>query len=360
MAPRERLNALEGHINGTSNMSADLEQALAQGVKDGKVPHAVVYATNHDGSFTYKHATGFQHLGKDEESVQEDSLFMLASASKVITAVAGLKAVELGFTGLDDDVSPHLPELGKLQVLHGFDDNEKPILKDRKNPITIRQLLSHSAGHTYGFNPDIIKYAAATGQPSPLTALEATIVERYDTPLAFEPGTSWSYGPGLDWTGLLIHRLTGLTLDEFQKKHFWEPLGIKGLTYWPGDEWKKSKTPQLTVRGPDGRLAPFDGDTLNTHSTECFGGHGMYAQMGDYLKVLHSLLKNDGKLLKPENVEELFRPQLGDDSKAALNQFISAWHTMIPGEFNPDIPTSYALGELCFWKTMLGGGRRGR
>ncbi|GIZ45088.1 hypothetical protein CKM354_000827100 [Cercospora kikuchii] len=340
-------------------MSAELEQALAQGVKDGKVPHAIVYATTKDGSFTYKHATGFQHFGKNDEPIQEDALLMLASASKLLTVISALKAVELGFIGLDDDVTPHLPELGSKQILTGFDDNDNPIYKDRKNPITVRQLLLHSSGHTYGFHPNIMKYEASRGKAPGAYALQATIPERYDTPLAFEPGTSWSYSPGLDWTGLLIHRLTGLTLDEFEKKHFWDPLGISNITFWPGEERKKSKTPQLAVRGSDGKLAPSDEDTINTHSTECFGGHGAYASMGDYLKVLHSLLKNDGKLLKPDSVDELFRPQLGDDSKAALNFFVKQAHTMLPGEWNPEIPTDYALGGIVFLEDDVGRRKKG-
>ena len=284
---------------------------------------------------------------------------MLASASKVITAISALKAVELGFISLDDDVTPHLPELASKQVLHGFDDNDKPILKPRKNAITIRHLLAHSSGHTYGFHPDIIKHEAVIGKPPPTSAIEATIAARYDTPLAFEPGTSWAYSPGLDWAGLLIHRLTGLTLDEFEKKHFWEPLGIKDITFWPSEESKKARVPQLCMRSPEGKLVPFDGDTIMTHCTDCFGGHGLYANMADYLKVLQSILANDGKLLKPESVEELFKPQLGQDSASALNEFIGAWHTMIPGEWNPEIKTSYALGGIVFLEDDVGRRKKG-
>lgn len=365
MAPHhQRLQALEGHMTDLSNMATELEQALAQGVQDAKVPHAVVYATNKDGTFTYHHATGFHHYGSkqaDSSPIQPNALFMLASASKLFTAIAALKAVELGFLTLEEDVCPHLPELASKQVLHGFDEaTSAPILKPRQNPITLTHLLAHSSGHTYSFHPDIIKYVAVTtGQPAPMSAMQATIVERYDTPLAFEPGTSWAYSPGLDWTGLLIQRVTGLTLEEFEQKHLWQPLGITELTFWPSAEKKNVATPQLCVRGKEDTLVPFEGETINTHSTECFGGHGMYANLADYILVLQSLLANDGKLLLPTSVEALFTPQLGAESKTALNEFIQTWHTMIPGDWNPNIPTSYALGGIVFLEDDVGRRKKG-
>lgn len=285
---------------------------------------------------------------------------MLASQSKLLTAISALKMVELGFITLDDDVTPHLPELGSKKILSGFDDNDKPILADRKNPITIRNLLAHTSGTDYGFSPTVVKYVKQTDAGAdPAYLRKASVVERYNTPLTFEPGTSWMYSPGLDWCGLLIQRLTGLTLDEFEKKYFWEPLGVNGLTFWPGEEWKKRKTPQLTVRTSEGKLAPFSGDTLNTHSTDCFGGHGVYAQLGDYIKVLQSLLTNDGTLLKPESVDELFKPQLGVGSQKALDMFIQGFHSMIPGELNLDVPVSYALGGLVFLGDDVGRRKKG-
>lgn len=119
-------------------MAAKLEEALAQAVTDGKIPHAIVYATNKDGSQQYHHATGFQHYGVNDEPIQEDAMLMLASQSKLLTSIAALQIVEKGLIGLDEDVCPHLPELAKQPILQGFDDEDKPKLKERKNAITLR------------------------------------------------------------------------------------------------------------------------------------------------------------------------------------------------------------------------------
>ncbi|KXS95662.1 hypothetical protein AC578_6251 [Pseudocercospora eumusae] len=336
------------------------EEALAQGVKDGKIPFAIIAATNADGSFEYHHAAGFQHCGTNEDPIQEDALIMLASQSKLITAIACMKMVELGHITLDDDVTPHMPELAKKQIFTGFTEDNKPIFVDRKNPITLRQLLTHSSGVTYGMNPNIVKLELSSGRPSPVERKSATVAERFDFPMTFEPGTSWEYSPGLDWAGLLLHRLTGLTLEEFEKKYFWDPLGITGLTFWPSEEAKKTKQADLVIRGDDGKFSPNGTTpTLNTFSKECFGGHGMYAVIPDYLKVLRSLLANDGKLLNPSSVDELFKPQLGTDSEKHLNSFVQAWHTMIPGDFNPKIHVQYALGGIVFMEDDVGRRKKG-
>lgn len=119
-------------------MAAKLEATLAQAVKDGKIPHVVVYATNTDGSKQYHHAVGLQNYGIDTEPIQEDPVFMLASQTKLLTTIAALQTVEKGLITLDEDVCSHLPELAAQPILLGFDKNEKPNFQKRKSPITLR------------------------------------------------------------------------------------------------------------------------------------------------------------------------------------------------------------------------------
>lgn len=138
----------------------NLEDTLAQGVKDGKIPHAVVFATNKDGmftltttqpddtdadtlagSFTYKHAVGYSILG-DDTPITEDAVFLLASQTKLLTSIAALQIVEKGLFALDDDVADQLPELAKQPILKGFDDSDEPIFEKRKNAITLRSSTS--------------------------------------------------------------------------------------------------------------------------------------------------------------------------------------------------------------------------
>lgn len=89
------------------------------------------------GSFTYNYKTGIAQF-PDGKEIEEDAVLLLASQSKLLTTLAALKAVEKGLIGLDDDAGKHLPVLAKQQIFKGFDENQKPILVERKNAITLR------------------------------------------------------------------------------------------------------------------------------------------------------------------------------------------------------------------------------
>ena len=89
------------------------------------------------GSFTYKYAAGSDNLA-NRDPIAEDAVFQLASSTKLLTSIAALQVVERGLFGLDDDVAKILPELAKQPILKGFDDDDKPILEERKNTITFK------------------------------------------------------------------------------------------------------------------------------------------------------------------------------------------------------------------------------
>lgn len=311
------------------------------------------------GSFQYSYSTGFQNYGKNDKPIQEDPVLMLASQTKLLTTIAALQVVEQGFIGLDDDVSKHVPEMTKYGILEGFDENENPKLKEAKKTITLRHLLTHSAGVCIPpIAPDVIKYLTQKGQWQEGQENAPTILERFDAPMIYEPGESWMYSTGLDWAGVLIKRLTGLDLEGWMQKHTFPPLGIKGITFWPNKE-QKATIPTLVVRGSDGKLIPNTADHLNTHSTDCFGGHGAYAQLSDYIKILHSLLTNDAKLLKPATVDAMFTPQLGEGSEAGINGFVQAFGAMLPGEVAEGIPVQHGLGGALWMKDDVGRRRKG-
>ena len=151
--------------------ATSLEQNLAAAVKDGKIPHAVVFATNADGmpkkrtsnischhpsarltsppptdSFQYSHAVGKTSVDKTDTSnakdIQDDAVFLLASQTKLLTAFSAMLVVERGLIGFDDDVSELLPELGEQKVLRGFEDDgqggERAVLEEREGKLTLR------------------------------------------------------------------------------------------------------------------------------------------------------------------------------------------------------------------------------
>ncbi|KAK1067287.1 hypothetical protein LTR74_006491 [Friedmanniomyces endolithicus] len=318
-----------------------LEETLAKGVEDGKIPHAIVCATSKNvGKSHYPNAT----------PIQPDAVFALASQTKLLTTIAALHTVDAGLFALDDDVCSKLPELASQPILKGFDDNNKPILVERKNGITLRQLLTHSAGAAYdGMNPLLIKYHAQRGLKP---GIGPTVAERFGIPLA--------YSGSIDWAGKLVERLTDSTLDEYFKRLF-EPLGAKSITFWPDrNPDLKDKVLGIAVRTPDRKLIPNTEPTLNTGSTDCFGGHGGFSSMSDYLLVQRSILANDGKLLRPETVEMMFQPQLQAGSKRDLMAFMaSPMGAYVIGEWAPGLELDWGLGGMLVMRDDVGRRKKG-
>lgn len=183
-----------------------------------------------------------------------------------------------------------------------------------------RHLLTHTAGTAYdAASPDLMKYRAQRGEP---VNTGDDVVSRCAYPLVFEPGTQWSYGTAMDWVGLLVERVTGSTLESYMKANIWDPLGVKTMTFFPPQQPElEARVPLLSARGPDGKLVPYKAPFINTGSTGCFGGHGVYSTMQDYLTFLQSLLANDGKLLRSESVEELFKPRLTTELAQSLKDY---------------------------------------
>jgi CubicO group peptidase (beta-lactamase class C family) len=206
----------------------------------------------------------------------------------------------------------------------------------------------------------MLKYEKYVGRDTPEFGRAAKITKRYDTPLMFEPGESWIYGTGFDWAGLVVERLTGMSLEDYGRKNLWEPLGATSITFWPQkNSMFQDKLVAVAQRGEDGKFGPSTDSHLNTFSTDCFGGAGYSARMGDFVKVQQSLLTNDGKLLMPESVEELFRPLLKGDALEAVNKMMRSADVMFMNELNRDIPVNQALGGLVFMEDDEGRRKKG-
>lgn len=204
-------------------------------------------------------------------------------------------------------------------------------------------------------DPRLIKLATQNGE---VPGVGATVVERYDYPLIFEPGTSFAYGASMDWVGQLVERLSGVTLEEYMKKNMWQPLGITTITFFPYQNAAlKDRVPGLTMRTPEGKLVPHTAPFLNTGSKDAFGGHGAYATMADYIKVQRSILANNGKLLKPETVDLMFQPQLTPQSTQGLNKILRGpMAALFIGELKDpnELEMNWGLGGLLFMQDDVG------
>ncbi|EXJ76831.1 beta-lactamase [Capronia epimyces CBS 606.96] len=296
--------------------SEQLEAATTPG-PDQKIPGAVVIAANAEGKLLHLEAKGYTSMVPETaRPITPDTTFYIASCTKLLTTIAVLQNVERGQLDLDDNVSAILPEWKSPTILTGFDDSTgAPQFSDAKRNITLRQLLTHTSGMGYDFiSPELKRWREWREQQK--TPADGDVTTLQPTPLLFEPGEGWEYSCSIDWAGKIVERVNGgIRLGEYMKKHIWSPLGMSSTGFrLAEDEGIRSRLCATSARSPTGTLVsaePFP----QQNPKEDRGGGGLYSSPNDYIKVLLSLLKNDGTLLKPETVKTMFTPQLSDDQQ---------------------------------------------
>lgn len=239
-----------------------------------------------------------------------------------MTTIAALQVVELGLLSLDGDISSILPELNEVQILVDMKETG-PVLRPRMRPITLKNLLTHSSGLVYeSMDPKMTAWGEWVRKKFPEKAAQLNSkdpAEAFLTPLLFEPGEGWAYSTGLDWAGIAVMRASGLSLTQFFERHIWGPLDMNSTTFdFSTRPDLLSRAARMTYRADDGRLVSGDaamkvfGVEIGTLYVKESGGGGCFSTANDYIKLLKSILKNDGSLLKPETVDQMFKPQLAD------------------------------------------------
>jgi methyl acetate hydrolase len=288
---------------------ARVDAVLRAAVDAKEVPGIVAMATT-DKGLLYEGAFGTRDLGKGP-AMTRDTVFRIASMTKAVTCVAAMQLVEQGKLTLEGPLPDIDKALSAPQVLTGFDASGAPQLRPAKRPITLRHLLTHTAGFSYEiWDADTVRYVKTTGMSSTLTGKVAAL----RLPLVFDPGERWEYGINIDWVGRLVEHVSGKPLDVYFRDHIFTPLGMKETGYVASPE-QRTRQASVHQRQADGSLAP---QPLETQFTPEFyaGGGGLYSTAPDYLIFLQMLL-NDGshngtRILKPETVALMGQNHIGD------------------------------------------------
>lgn len=301
-----------------------LEDAFQTALNTGKINGAIICATDSTGQFSYNHTIGQRTLLSGEKTDHQlDDIVYLASATKLMATVAALTCVEDGHLTLEGDLSGLAPELTSKQVFTGFAEDDTPKFEAQTRPITMQLLLTHSSGMAYHFlNPDLMRLRAAKARPDQQSE-KKPVEELFQDPLVFQPGTGWMYGPGLDWAGRIVERVTRKTLLEYLQERVFGRLGISDAQFYPVT--REDLRVRMVDLNPDdiegtGRAVLGGGGDMNLTTKGDFGGHGLFMTAQDYLTVLKSILANDGKILKRETVESMFENQLSEQSQADLEK----------------------------------------
>jgi methyl acetate hydrolase len=239
-----------------------------------------------------------------------DTVFWIASMTKAITAAAAMPLVESGKLSLDRPASEVAPELAKAQVLQGFDAAGAPRLRPPGRPITLRHLLTHTAGFSYEtWNPAIVQYQAATGTPGITTCTNAALT----TPLMFDPGDQWEYGINIDWAGKMVEAVSGQRLDRYFQENLFGPLGMKDTSFSISPS-QRARLASVHQRGEDGALAPIEFG-LPPEPEFLMGGGGLYSTAADYLAFAQMIMQGGsgkgGQVLRPETVVLMSQNHIG-------------------------------------------------
>ena len=182
------------------------------------------------------------------------------------------------------------------------------------------------------------------------------MLKRITVPLLFEPGTSWEYGYSLEWAGLLVMRLNKMSLEAYMQRYIWDPLSIKNITFHlelKPDVRKNLVT--MTKRGDsemygmavqnEDKVAWTDEKLYDDPIADEFGGAGGIGSAKEYLKILHSICADDGKLLMSETIDEMFTPQLNEEAQKAFSNFFGVLgETEMFSSHQKDVKVDYGLG----------------
>jgi CubicO group peptidase (beta-lactamase class C family) len=316
--------------SGESGFSAErltrIDRVLQEYVDENRIAGAVALVLR-DGQPVYERAVGWS----DKEAgrrMTADTIFRIASQTKAITSVAILSLVEEGKISLSDPVSRFIAPFAKTTVAVRLEG--KVTFAPAKRPITIRDLLTHTAGISYGTQDDVASLYEAKGlgpaagfgwytadKNEPICE---TMERLASLPFVAQPGEAWVYGYNTDILGCVVERASGVALDQFVRMRITDPLGMKDTRFFLAPE-QRDRLAVLYGSGADGRIGRSpagprgQGDYIDGPRRSFAGGAGLLSTARDYARFLE-MIRHGGSLegtriLAPRTVELMTTNQVG-------------------------------------------------
>ena len=259
----------------------------------------------------------------DGAPIQHDTIFRIYSMTKPITSVATMMLYEDGHFSLDDPVGKFMPALARMKVYDGLGENGMRLV-EQERPITIRHLLTHTAGLSYGFHQDSPvedMYRAAD-----ITDPDSDLAEMADKlgklPLISQPGAKWRYSNATDALGYLVEVVSGMPFDQFLRDRIIAPLGMKDTAFYLTEDKLDRLASVYAPAQNGGGIAALDNSLINRVQrphTLFSGGGGLVSTADDYMRFCRMLLNGgalDGaRLLAPKTVAMMRSDHLADDLK---------------------------------------------
>jgi methyl acetate hydrolase len=326
-----------------------IDAMLRAATSAGEVPGVVALAATDDG-IVYEGIFGKRRLHA-APAMTRDTVFRVASMVKLITSVAALQLVEQGKLSLDAPAPDIEPALGSPQVLDGFDARGIPQLRPAKRPVSLRHLLTHTAGFTYRlWDAKAVQYAKSIDL---LPRAERSRAPR--TPLMFDPGERWQYGTNIDWVGRIVQLISGEPLDAYFRRHILDPLGMSDTAFVISPQ-QRVREASVHRRGPDGSLTPQPTERQSARQS-FFGGGGIYSTGPDYLTFIRMLLRGgalDGvRILRPDTVALMGQNQIGKIEAGILKTTVAALSNDV--NFFPGISLKWGFGHMINMQAVADG-----
>jgi CubicO group peptidase (beta-lactamase class C family) len=307
----------------TVGFSAERLQRLEAGMQtyiDQKQLAGMVTVLARHGKVVHEKTYGVMDL-QSKAPMKNDSIVRIFSMTKPITGVAMMMLYEEGKWRINDPISRHIPEFKDLKVFAGVGPDGKPILEAPKHAPTMGELMSHTAGFTYGaFGATPVDKLYQAENPLAAPTLQEFINKMAKLPLLYQPGEGWVYSVSVDIQGYLVEKLTGKTLGQFMRERIFDPLGMKDTGFSvPADKLSRVAT---VYSGGAGGIVPLPRDPrISTEPGLPQGGGGLYSTATDYLRFVQMLANEgelDGKrLVAPSSVRLMRSNRVSDEVKAS-------------------------------------------
>jgi CubicO group peptidase (beta-lactamase class C family) len=324
------------------SLQSKADGLLQAAVARGDVPGVVALATSRDATL-YQGGFGERVQGGGA-AMTPDTVVWIASMTKALTATAAMQLVEQGRLDLDRPASGVVPALAEVEVLTGFDDRGEPVTRPPARPITLRHLLTHTAGFAYEiWQEPIGRYQQAKGLPGIISCEERAL----GTPLLFDPGERWEYGINIDWAGKMVEAVSGQKLGAYLKANLFEPLGMSDTAFKISDDMR-ARQAKIHQRGEDDTFEPLLELEIPQAPEFEMGGGGLYGTVPDYARFVRMILNQgraDGRqVLKPETVAQMSANQMGACRVCMLKTAMPTLSN--DAEFFPGMPKTWGLSFM--------------
>ncbi|HET9441117.1 MAG TPA: serine hydrolase domain-containing protein, partial [Longimicrobiales bacterium] len=300
---------------GLSETALDRIAPVMQAYVDsGKLAGIIAVIARH-GRTGYEETFGWSDIER-RERMKRDAVFRIFSMTKPVVAAGALKLVDQGKLSLDDPVAKYIPAFADIKVFAGG-TADQPALRAPDSVMTVRHLLTHTAGLAYGLTRSpvdtIFRRASMYNAARTVEQFTDSLAK---LPLMFSPGTSWSYSSGIDVVGRVIEVASGQALDRFLDEQIFRPLGMRATSFRKRADIDE-RVATLYDRAPDGRLDHVtDGlqAMFEPQARFLWGSGGLLSTIDDFLRFSQMLLQggelNGVRVLSRESVAELMRDQL--------------------------------------------------